>query len=207
MSGKQRRRNDANAGRRALAEIRRLQQQIEVKHDDITYAGSPLSVDVSGIIGILLSTAEGAEPDQRVGQSMTVKKIQLGYQLDFSDQYDYVTYFRFIVFRDRQTLYNNPPTVTSVLRDATVYSNWNSQYIGRFEILHDKLYKSQPRIATEGDKIVERKTIVFPKGLDVEFFSTGTSYAKNGLFFLAISTQSTNAPTIRLFTQAEYTDL
>lgn len=175
--------------KKLVTKVNRLTSAQELKVYEAAISTGPLTVDTAGTLGVAVAPAVGDDQASRDGQKISVKSLQTKGYCYSSATVDYTSIFRVIFFVDRRTNYNNPPLVSTVLKPATVHGMINPEWKGRFRILLDRTYNLTPSVASAQVKRALNFNFNL-KNLPMEFKEGGTSYTKNGIYYIVISDKS-----------------
>ncbi len=184
--------------KKALRSVEKLKRGIEWKLTDDQQTINPSN---AGEVQQITFIAQGNTVVTRVGKSVTVKQLNLGFYIT-KHATPNVTALRILVFIDSQQEIDAKSSVTAVLDTASVLSPLNRFRIKRYKILFDRLYA----LETNHESFLVRKSIK----LDFAMIFNGaasTDLDKNGLFMLAISDEATNKPTVVMYHRTYFTDM
>lgn len=170
-------------------------------------ATSSASINNSGDVSVLSSISQGDDTNQRNGDSILAKYVDLRFSW-IMNAADPVELVRTIVFQDTMSL-GTIPSVGDVLSlagtSADVLSMLN--LIGarqhRFKILHDESYT----LCSTGSQAVQ-KSVVIPLNDHIKFTGTvGGDEGRNMLYILNISSSTgANRPTVTYRSRLAYYD-
>lgn len=168
---------------------------------DSQQSGQPATS--SGSVIHLTAIAQGDGDGARTGNSIMVRSVNIKGNLIFNTGASKLFQpVRLIVFQDSQQVGDTYPTTTQLLENATTYSHLNSDTVGRFKILHNKVYNLNTG-ANAG--IVYQ--INLPMQSHVRYNGTaGTDIQKGGLYLLWMSNETVNYPTIDYEARVSYHD-
>lgn len=115
---------------------------------DVDYGDA---VVTTGTITQLFSIAQGDNINERQGLRVTPKYIMMRYSVNNADDTtppvissDSSILMRIMLVRDKQ-MNATAPTIAQVLSSVDVNGHLNSAYVGRFQILHDKIHTLVPQ--------------------------------------------------------------
>ncbi len=194
---------------RAMAGVRRhgYRNRTELKLQDVDVvgsAGSPSTVNDTGAVVTCISIGEGTGSDQRIGNKVFLKSIQLNMDGYIQGSNDSV--LRVIVFKDKQNPTGTTPAYTDVMKNANVYSLKKGDPISlsRFTIIRDFTFsfraQSEEEFHTKIFVKCNGSTLVFPDG---------SSTPASGNYYLAVlgnQSVTTSRPQLRVVARTRFYD-
>lgn len=161
---------------------------------NVTYTSA--TITSSGAVTHLNAIATGDGDGSRTGNSIFQKWLSLKLQA-VPNATATQNVLRCMIVIDRQQVGDTAPGVSDILDTANATYDWlaflNKNQRGRFTVLYDKVM----HLDTTDRGIVPFK-INIPLKLHSRYNGTNaTDIQKNGLYFLAISDQPTNGPTLQ----------
>lgn len=163
----------------------------ELKKVDYTAAGT--NVTNAGTVVDLNNIGQGDTDNARNGNSLYVRSLNWKGYLARPTAGDVVQCVRLVVFMDTQQVGDTAPTLNNVLDNITPYSHLNSDTVGRFKILCNKVLTLDT-----AKSLSQQFEINIPMRHHIRYNgTTGTDVQKGGLYLGFLSTQGTsNYPTI-----------
>lgn len=186
-----------STARKVSSLSRRLKPQVKI--NDTVYASQ--AVDNVGLIEIFPQTPAGDGNNQRDGNNIRLISCELRAQV-FNNAIASTTFLRVMAVRDMQQIADSKMSVLDVLSVARPTSFSNTATAGRFKKLRDKTMSLSPDHPTQ--------TWHWNIQLNVTQRYNGslaTDIQKNGIYFLMISNQATNKPTVEWIARMKYTDM
>lgn len=154
----------------------------------------------SGVIVLFNGVAQGDSDLQRTGNSIFIRKINAKLYLAKHASAT-LTSCRIMILCDNQQVGDTAPAVLDVLSAASPNAFLNTDTVGRFSILYSKrflLNADRPQALLDYNKVVRMHT---------RFNGTAaTDIQKCGLYYLMISNEPTNTPTISGYFRIAYHD-
>ncbi len=187
-------------GLRALHMVRKLKSvlAIEKKAHTLTVAGA---IDDAGSIFQLTNIAQGDTNQLRDGNQ--IKVLYVGGRIQWTqNDTARITFVRTMIVQDRQQIADAAPAVGTVLQSASVNAYLNTNTLGRFKVLYDKVHT----LSDTGTEAVFLR-VNLPMNSKVRYNGTAlTDIQKNGIFLLLISTQPINTPSVASSLRVRFTD-
>lgn len=170
----------------------------EVFKHDITYS---TPIDNTGVLIPLTSLAEGNGDDDRTGNSIFVRSVNIDGSLAISG--DNNTIVKLALIKDTQQQSDTVPSFTDVYESASINTHLNSNTVGRFSVLASRYYTLNV-FASQQRKIYLNKAM----RMHVRYNGpNGTDIQRNGLYLALISNQtSINAPYTGMHIRVSYHD-
>lgn len=185
----------------------------EVKHHDV--AGSTIAVTSAGVFGTVVTNAvlRDTTSSTRIGDTVTIKKFGIRFQVTNTDPIDDGDCVRLIVLVDHQPN-GADPAVLDVLQTADEQSFRATKTMKRFTFLMDKYFDWNSSTVNIVDPpsafAVTRTCFSFFKdlNLEVEYLQSANSISSistNAIHVFAISAQASDT-TILWSSRVSYTD-
>lgn len=170
----------------------------EVFKHDIVYN---TIITNSGVLVPLTSLAEGNGDDDRTGNSIFVRSVNLDGSIAMSGSNN--TVVRLALIKDSQQISDTTPAWTDVYESTSMNTHLNSNTVGRFTVLYSKKF-------TLISGFSNHKVISMNKAMRMHVRyngATGTDVQRNGLYLALISNQaSPNAPAPEFHIRVSYHD-
>lgn len=145
--------------------------------------------DSSGDITHLTNIGQNDTATGRTGNSVLLRDIFYRFQITGNASAT-GTFYRIILFQDKQQIGDTSPTVADVLNSIEVQSPLNSNTAGRFKILKDYYFSTNQDSRTRTFKnYIKLHSHIRYNG------STANDIQKNGIYLLMLSNEATNTPT------------
>lgn len=157
----------------------------------------------AGDISSLNLIAQGDGDSGRTGNSIFVRglSIQGNMSRNSAGTYPDGQVVKLMVVMDTQQVGDTSPAITDIIESNGVNSFLNSDTVGRFQVLYNKritLDTQHPNVLIKFNKSMRHH---------IRFNGSGASdVQKGGLYVLALSNESTNAPTVGLQCRLTYHD-
>lgn len=195
-----RKRNQSD-GSKALKLVRRINRSIEKKFSDHL---AQVDVGNAGTITNLTTMVQGIKDTERIGDTVTLKSIQLRFNAFMAAGVGNST-ARFIIYYDKQNSSANPIDILQNVGGAqSVHSDYHHDRRHEFVILYDNLYSLNDSGAS--GKIFKRFINLRNK---VCQFHAGTTTVNTGAIKLLLIAQTGVAleqPGFNYFIRLNYTD-
>lgn len=199
--GRPRRNTLSKASRLVMTKIAKkvVQNEAELKHN--TGSQVNFSIPTTGQIGILSNPAQGDTQVDRTGIEINALYMNIKYHVlwDTAGTGGAMTVW---LIKDMQQAADTTPVIADVL-ETTFFSglpNWNNRK--RFKILSKKSFyqdTSKAEVMTEfTQKLNFKVTFNGPLNTDIQ---------KNGIYFIAVSNEAVNVPSLRITKRLVYTDV
>lgn len=170
----------------------------EVFKHDITYS---TPIDNTGVLIPLTGLAEGNGDDDRTGNSIFVRSVNLDGSLAINGTNN--TLVKIALIKDTQQQSDSTPSYTDVYESASINTHLNSNTVGRFSVLSSKFYS-----LNVGS--VQQRKIFLNKAMRLHIRyngATSTDIQRNGLYLAVISNQTAlNAPFTGMHIRVSYHD-
>ncbi len=187
-----------SSGAKALHMVRKLTQAVEKKAHTLSVNGT---IPTTGTIDHLTAIAQGDTNQLRDGNQLHC--IYVGGRLQMAQASAASrTFVRVMLVQDRQQIADATPAVTSVLQASTVQAFLNTNSVGRYKVLYDKVIS----LSDSGVTNVFRK-INISMNSNIRYNGTGVGdIQKNGIFLILIGNEGTNLPSITSSWRVRFTD-
>jgi hypothetical protein len=172
---------------------------VEQKLFDVSGSGAFAN---TGVIGNLSNIAEGSDYNNRDGLSILTQRLDMAFYFTNNSSSN-STFLRLMIFRDNDQR-GTDPAVAEVLQTNTVISPMLNYTEKRFDVLHDSLHSMSIGGANCGTQKVGLKLYKH-----IYYSSTSGADASNfegALYYLIISDQATNTPTVTFHSRLQFTD-
>lgn len=190
----------ANVARAVLPIVSAI--NTEQKFFDFTSTASP-TLNTPVIQG-LNQIIQGVDENQRIGNSILAKDMNMRFQILINTTTDPQNMIRMVVFVDKQQA-GSVPTITQLMQAPTNFqSPYNKDYTDRFAILKDKYIC----LNTNNNRVHQGK---FYKTLPFHIRYIGPTAASadlgnNTVYVLWWSAYALNGPTINYYNRLNFTD-
>lgn len=181
-----------------LNEIRKL-INIETKTLD-TYNGANISN--TGTVSTISSIAQGLDYTNRVGDSIKMQHIYIGYRWQISTSAT-KTFVRTMLVRDLDG-YGTIPTVTGILETADVLAPKKYLNTDRFSILYDEV----ETLSSVSETLTVSRYNTPHEG-HIKYLGTTAADASNGkgsMYLVFLSSEATNQPRVDFNARILFTD-
>lgn len=123
---------------KALREVQKLKQSVEVKHLDIV--GNDGSLAVLGTTTDIFNPSTGTGDNARIGDKVTLKRVSMRMKIEALPaavkRYGFVR----VIILFINTLTTTIPSVTEILRSSVPYSLYNINTPVNYKVIHDQTY-------------------------------------------------------------------
>lgn len=158
------------------------------------------TVDTTGTVTHLTGIAVGDGDNQRTGNSIFVRGMYIRFSMKINAVAT-ASLIRILLVRDRQQVADTVPTIADVLEAVTPNAPLNSNSVGKYDILWDRVVALQ--LANLDNKFL---TKFIPCRSHVRFNGTaGTDIQRNGVYLMIFSNDA-NAPTVTYSSRITYHD-
>lgn len=192
----------------------------ELKFVDETAAINTYGTNTNASLVCLTdSAAQGLGDNNRIGQSILAKDIQLRLAMSFTATTNAASvvlgcFHRVLIVCWKDNATQNAPSITKLLQSPTnIYSPVNKDYSDQFVVLKDKYLTFNasltPGTVTSGISTQDFKQLKFYKKLDWHMRWDGTNGpTQNHIYMLTMSTSSgaTNAVATTYYSRLNFTD-
>lgn len=193
----------AKLNQRQKRQVKRLiGNRVEDKILDSSAAAA--SVDAGGTIGLIGLPAQGTGPYQRVGEEITLKKLQFTFTWAGADTTNLV---RLILFRWGDNNATSTPLFNDVVTSAgpLPFHNDTNTESGRVKILYDKLIA----LSSNGNDSYVRKASVYGTKLGKKrlVFNPTLITARDAIYYYVVTDSvAASHPTFAMTARLHYTD-
>lgn len=179
----------------------------ESKNVDQNQNSTSIPAAAGVILGSFFTPAQGTNEDQRIGNQITQKMIEMKYSVSAGDATNFVRVIIFKWYTDNNV---EIPTAADVLQDI-VNNTWLAPYNDRsiegnkIHIMHDRVHC----LNVQGIANVAVSLKIFGRklGRKVQTFSTAGIVGHNQTYFLCVSDSIAAAhPTIVAYGRQHFTD-
>lgn len=205
---------------RASAMTRPQVKQLISRSAETKYIDTNITDDINDVGQFLClnSCARGDDNDEREGRRITMRSLQVNFQLRTVADESLVNACRFMIVLDKEGQ-GTIPTVGDIISSTTLQEFPNTNNLRRFSILYDKhitigtaATDTDAREDTKKQWSIKRK-LGGQSGMRVDFNAgdagTHTDIEKGSLWLLYFSDQadSTNEAHIEVYTRVTFTDI
>lgn len=188
-----------SSGQNIWKELMALKKLINVEKKFIDTGVIAVNPSNTGTNTILTNIAQGADYNQRNGNSIKLSSTYL--KLIFANNpTSAATFLRVMMFIDNDNI-GSAPAVTDVLEAASVVSPLNHTNGKRFKILSDKTLCA----SLQGPDIVKYNQYKMLSN-HVKYSNATTGSREGQLYILLISDQSVNTPSVSYFVRSRFID-
>lgn len=158
------------------------------------------TTDTSGTVTHISAVAIGDGDNNRTGNGIFVRSIYLrGTMIKHASATS--TFVRMLIVQDTQQASDTIPPITGVLESIAINAPLNSDAVGKFNILRDKVFV----LNSQHPQQVLQEYI--PLKVHVRFNGTaGTDVQRNNMYVMFFSNEATNAPTVAYSSRVSYHD-
>ncbi len=189
-----------SSGAKALHMVRKLKSvlAVEKKNHTLTVSGT---IPTTGTIDHLTAIAQGDTNQLRDGNQLKV--IYLGGRIRLLINASQTrTFVRVMLVQDRQQIADATPAVGDILQSVSPTSFLNSNTLGRFKVLYDKVR----HMSDNGNQLIYLKVDI-PMNSKIRYNGTGVGdIQKNGIFLILIADNATDLPSINSSWRVRFTD-
>lgn len=172
---------------------------VEKKTLDLTSSGT---VSSTGSVFHVSGIPQGDGQNARDGVS--VRCQYLGLRMEYTENASVAgaTFLRLMILRDGRQIASATPAIGTILETVDRNSFLNNDTLGRFQILHDRIY-TLSNVGTVGKHI----SVDLPMSSHIRYNGTlSSNIESNGLYVVLISNQGTNVPSVGFTTRIRYVD-
>jgi len=168
----------------AINKLRGLVNSEMYKYDQ---SQTSLQLTNSGGTLHISSVAQGDGDNARTGNSLFARCVNIKGILRFNSASSKLYQpCRLMVVQDSQQIGDTSPGVTNVLESATTYGHMNSDTVGRFKVLYNKVFN-----LNTGANVSIPFTINLPMRHHIRYNGTAaTDIQRGGLYFMYMSNES-----------------
>lgn len=177
----------------------------ESHHYDITATRTPTSA--AATVDKLSAIPQGDTDITRSADRCDPRHLRISFSLDgdtsFANDTEYV---RLLVVKCKRDDATDAPTVAKVLETSSVWSMYNWDDRKDFVVLYDKLIKLAKSALREDFSRKGMISIKANKLGKLQYDNTATT-GQNQLYLIALTTETTNGPTLRYYSRIIFKDL
>ncbi len=179
---------------------REMKRNVEHKHYDQLQSGTA-GIAGSGVL-YLSSMAQGTTDITRIGDSITLDKLEVRFDLAYADNLNFA---RIIFFQWVGDAVTDVPAITDILESTPYYlSAYNWDQKGKYRILLDRSYCLDA--VTSPRSVLDRATLA-PPIKHQQFLSTSTNIEAGGLFAVVMTDSAAAAhPAYDIYSRVTYYD-
>lgn len=173
----------------------------EKKYFDVQNTVNP---DTVASVTQLTAVVQGDGKEQRVGDSIAAKSLQLEAFINF-DSTKPLEAIRMVIFRDQDNAGNTTPTSTQLLEAAGVIEFRNKDYPSRFKVLYDKVFTCDTsRLCRQVSYYKKFKMLKDQNGnptraRHITWNNDGADFAKGHLWLLIVGNIATASTTSAVY--------
>lgn len=206
--GKRRRVSVAATANAALSMVRRLNSQQEIKAAGFAVSGG--SITTTQNVKHCTAIAQGDGNNERVGDFIQFKKLSFRGYVTQNSNNAFQNLVRIIVVQNVRQQAGTDATMVSQFSSASILAlDLSSVGFKNLVVLHDKLYTAdaQPGATTvSGRRFIQFEvTPRFPCKVSYSG-AASTDIDRNGIYIIAISDDTTNAPVLSYEALTHFTD-
>lgn len=176
---------------------------VEGKFVDTSLTPSPDSA--TGTVSALTLTAQGSSDQQRTGNSVLAKRIDLrGFWSMHASAT--LTTVRYLLVLDKQNAQGTAPTVAQILQNVNPNSFMHMNNSDRFVVLKSGFLTFRQTTETQGRDIELHQDL---SDLHIKYDGTAADQAsasENHIYFVAVSNEAINTPSFSGFARLRYYD-
>lgn len=184
--------------------LRRLIHEPEEKNLDVDQSVTP---STTGVLTLTSGISQGTDIGNRVGDSIKVTRISWMGRAALSPVVTTFSTLRLLLFRDME-IQGAVPALADILETGTgtvsVRSPINFINRKRFSVLWDQIIVLDPN--THYSEVLRGELVV---NKTVRYRGTGNTVAaaaEGTIYWLLVSDEATNAPTVAIYTQLQFVD-
>lgn len=193
----------AQAAFRKASKVER-ENRPEHKHVDVFGTVAPGVTSLTASVSHLSKTAQGVQSQERIGFSISPYKITG--KLAMSSQYLIGTgerhAIRVVLVQDTQQVTDTLPTWADVFRDSSLLAHLNTDKLGRFTVLYDKVINQN----NNGHDVQTYFNMSKKLTGKIRYNGTGTDDIQKMGIYLLILGDNLDLPTIFFRFRMSYTD-
>lgn len=183
---------------------RKIAKNTELKFIDLSSAAQ--TVSDAGLITDLTQIGQGDHDDQRTGDKVTLKSLDLRMNFVAGDA---TNVMRLIIFRWKQYSGSVAPTQAQLMEYGTAVgiiaplSTYHHDFRGAFQVLHDKtIYLN----AVSKPQVGHRVFLDLKKLPKINFVSTGTTGQNKIYMYLVSDSAAATHPNINIIVRTNFVD-
>lgn len=193
--------------RRLAQEVRSLRRLIHVPEEKNLDVDASTTPSTTGVLTLLSGLAQGTDIGNRVGDVIKVTRVSWNGRVAISSASSTFSTVRLIMFRDSENA-GSVPVLADILEatGGTTAARSPINFINRkrFNVLWDQMIvldsTSQYSEVVRGDMIVNKTVRYRGTGNTVAAAAEGTIY------WLFVSDEATNVPSVVIYTQLQFVD-
>lgn len=171
----------------------------EKKKFDFT---STVNQSTTESVHYLNALAQGDTDASRDGNSVLMNTVSIRGTVSYNSAGATAQRVRIVLLQDKQQISDTVPTYTSVFETSSVIAPLNSDFVGRYNILYDKVFSLNASFGFQrqfsfGKYLNQHARFNGPLSSDIQ---------RNGLYLMVISDQATNGPEVDLYSRLNYYD-
>lgn len=176
--------------RRAMAGIWKLKGLVNSEMHKLDMTASN-SVDTTGVADPMCKVAVGDTYDTRTGNSIYVRSLNIKGDISYNTSFTGPQFVRLAVVQDTQQIGDTNPTTGDIYEGTGAFCHLNPNTVGRFKVLYNQCYSvDQYNPARVYDINIPLRHHVRYNG------SLNTDIQRGALYFVQMSTASTNTPVV-----------
>lgn len=199
--GRPRRNTLSKASRLVMTKIAKkvVRSEAELKHNSANAIS--FTIPTTGQIGLLSNPIQGDREVDRTGNEIEAIYMNMKYHVlwDTAGVGGIMTIW---LIKDIQQIADSTPVIADVLETTVISAlpNWNNRK--RFKILDKKTFYQDTSKAEVMSEFTQKLNC------KIQFNGTAlTDIQKNGIYFIAVSNETVNVPSVRITKRLVYTDV
>ncbi len=200
-------RGGARSTARLEGEVRALRRLIHVPEEKNLDVDQAVTPSTTGVLTLASGIAQGTDIGNRVGDTIKVTRISWLGRAALSPTVTTFSTVRLILFRDME-IQGAVPALADILETGTgtVSARSPINFINRkrFSVLWDQIIVLDPN--THYSEVLRGELVV---NKTVRYRGTGNTVAaaaEGTIYWLLVSDESVNAPTVAIYTQLQFVD-
>lgn len=194
-----------DVGKKALQIALMTKNLLNVEKKKFPIQQTAVAINTTGLVTSLCNIAQGDSSVTRTGDSILAKSITMRLTLSQHASAT-ITFIRFMLVMDTQQVSDTLPTLADILESIDVTGLLNDQSLGRYRILQDKTYTLTSN-GKQGIFVKDYIKLGGDKGQHIRYNgSLSSDVQKSGLYWIQLSNEATNTPTITSFMRLNYID-
>lgn len=189
-----------DAGRYALSQIWKLKGLVNVEKKKLDTISTGSAISNSGTIVHLSAIAQGDGDNNRSGNSVYARSLNLKGTLSMHGSASN-TFVRMSLVMDTQQIADTSPSFTDIYENSDINSHLNNTTVGRFKVLCSRTYNLS---VTNTNKI-----LYINKAMRHHIRYNGsasTDQQKGALYLVFVSNEATNTPNVNYEARLTYID-
>ena len=192
-----------------VRKIEKTLKKAEVKHKD--YIAPDVNIYTTPTVVNLTAIAQGDAKDQRIGDSCTLKSIQMrAFLQQDTDTAAVTNLYRIVIVRETSAdTTEAAPAWTDVFENSTGISSLreiNGVRSGRYQVIYDRVFS----LSKDADgTTMEKRFFKFYKKINykVTWEASGTIPQRNGLYLMFMGTSADTVTDLNYDIRVRHTDL